>query len=309
MMNNPLVSVIIPNYNHAEYLDERIQSILNQTYQNFELVILDDKSTDNSVEVINRYKDNPHISCIVVNTENSGSTFKQWHKGFELAKGDVVWIAESDDACEPTLLETLVRGYVDNNAVISFCRSCKYDNHGKRKFYDWQNILEADLVMPGKDFITQYMFERNCVANASSAIFNLDMAMSLDKQYMTMRGNGDWLFWVELMAKGNVVFNTNPLNFFRFHESNTTKLLGNKGVSAIEYKKVFDYIVSHYEISEDNVRNVKLHYVHNFMTADYASFSDRRKVFKIWDKYRIWRIYIFLSSLKDDILLFLKNII
>jgi glycosyltransferase involved in cell wall biosynthesis len=56
IMNNPLVSVIIPNYNHARFLDERIQSILNQTYQNFEVIILDDKSSDNSVEVINKYK-------------------------------------------------------------------------------------------------------------------------------------------------------------------------------------------------------------------------------------------------------------
>ena len=88
-MSNPLVSVIIPNYNHARYLDERIQSVLNQTYQNFEVIILDDKSTDNSVEVINQYKDDLHVSCIIVNEENSGSTFKQWHKGFELAKGEI----------------------------------------------------------------------------------------------------------------------------------------------------------------------------------------------------------------------------
>ena len=52
-MSNPLVSVIIPNYNHAKYLDERIQTVLDQTYQNYELIILDDKSTDNSVEIIN----------------------------------------------------------------------------------------------------------------------------------------------------------------------------------------------------------------------------------------------------------------
>lgn len=97
--NEPLVSVIIPNYNHARFLDERIQSVLNQTYQNFELIILDDKSTDNGLEVINKYKDDSHISHIVVNEENSGSPFKQWHKGFELAKGDWIWLAESDDSC------------------------------------------------------------------------------------------------------------------------------------------------------------------------------------------------------------------
>lgn len=66
-MNNPLVSIIIPNYNHSQFLDERIQSVLNQTYRIFELIILDDNSTDNSLEVINRYKDDSHVSHIVVN--------------------------------------------------------------------------------------------------------------------------------------------------------------------------------------------------------------------------------------------------
>ena len=173
-MKTPLVSVIIPNYNHAKFLDERIQSVLNQTYQNFELIILDDKSTDNSVEVIGKYKDNPHVSHIVVNTENSGSTFKQWHKGFELAKGEIIWIAESDDSCDNSLLETLVCGYVDNDAVLAFCRSCKYDVKGNSKLHD-------DMVMDGKCFISQYMFERNSVANASSAIFCRQVAMSIDK--------------------------------------------------------------------------------------------------------------------------------
>ena len=92
-----LVSIIIPNYNHAKFLDERIQSVLNQTYQNFELIILDDKSSDNSVEVINQYKDDPRVSSIIINKDNSGSTFKQWYKGIEIAKGEIIWIAESDD--------------------------------------------------------------------------------------------------------------------------------------------------------------------------------------------------------------------
>ncbi|MDO5340840.1 MAG: glycosyltransferase family A protein [Bacteroidia bacterium] len=76
MGRQPLVSVIIPNYNHARYLDQRIQTVLNQTYQNFEVIILDDKSTDNSLEVIAKYKVNPHISQIVINEQNSGSPFK-----------------------------------------------------------------------------------------------------------------------------------------------------------------------------------------------------------------------------------------
>lgn len=86
-MTTPLVSVIVPNYNHAQYLEQRLDTVFNQTYQNFEVIILDDKSTDNSLEVINRYKDNPHLSQIVVNEQNTGSPFKQWDKGINLAKG------------------------------------------------------------------------------------------------------------------------------------------------------------------------------------------------------------------------------
>lgn len=308
-MKTPLVSVIIPNYNHARFLDERIQSVLNQTYQNFEVIILDDKSTDNSVEVINKYKDNPHVSHVVVNEENSGSTFKQWHKGFELAKGEVVWIAESDDSCDIILLDTLINLYIENNAVLAFCRSCKYDVEGNKSFYQYQSKLYDDMVADGKYFISQYMFDSNFVANASCAIFNHKIAMTIDKQYMSMRGNGDWLFWIELMEYGNVCFCTKELNYFRFHSSNTTKTLGNLGISAIEYKFIYDYVISRYNISELHKKSVKMLYLHIFMNANYSTHSDRMRVLKLWDRYRWWRLYIFIGSIKNDIVLFLRNII
>ena len=104
-MDMHFVSVIIPNYNHAQYLPERIESVFGQTYPNYEVIILDDCSTDNSREVIEQYRTNPHVSQIIYNEENSGGVFKQWKKGLSLAKGDLLWIAESDDKCENTFLE------------------------------------------------------------------------------------------------------------------------------------------------------------------------------------------------------------
>jgi glycosyltransferase involved in cell wall biosynthesis len=82
--NHPLVSIIIPNYNHARFLDERMTSVLEQTYQHIEVIILDDCSTDNSREVIEKYRSNPKVSKIVFNDTNSRSPFKQWYKGFQL---------------------------------------------------------------------------------------------------------------------------------------------------------------------------------------------------------------------------------
>lgn len=306
--NTLLVSVIIPNYNHAKFLDERIQSVLNQTYQNFEVIILDDKSTDNSVEVINKYKNNPHVSYVVINEENSGSTFKQWHKGFELAKGELIWIAESDDSCDKRFLEILVDGYIKNDAVLAFCKSCKYDVAGNRSVYTHQNTIHCDMVVTGRDFISHHMLDRNFVANASSAIFSRSVAMSIDRQYMSMRGNGDWLFWIELMEHGNVFFSAKELNFFRFHHTNTTRSLEYQGISAIEYKFIYDYVVNHYQISECEKRRVKFDYLYCFMQANYESHATRTKVLKVWDRYRVWRTYIFLSSIKEDIKLFLRNL-
>lgn len=307
-MDNPLVSVIIPNYNHNKFLDERILSVLNQTYQNFEVIILDDKSTDNSVEVINKYKDNQHVSHIVINKENSGSTFKQWYKGFELARGEIVWIAESDDSCDNTLLETLVKDYVNKNVVLAFCRSCKYDVQGNKSSYTHQAVLTKNITMSGKEFIFNYMIDRNSVANASSAIFNRNIAMSIDKQYMSMKGNGDWLFWLLLMEQGDVAFNTREMNFFRFHYMNTTKSLGNNGISAIEYKTIFDYLTNHVYISSSNIRKEKLAFIYRCMQADYDSRIVRRMVFQVWDKYFLNRFHIFFSSIKEDFILLFKNL-
>src|SRR6478735_6868594 len=101
----PTVSVIVPNYNHAAYLPARINSILQQTYTDFELILLDDCSADNSREILENFRHHPKVSHIVYNEVNSGTTFKQWNKGIGLSKGKYIWIAESDDNCEAGLLE------------------------------------------------------------------------------------------------------------------------------------------------------------------------------------------------------------
>jgi glycosyltransferase involved in cell wall biosynthesis len=99
------VSVIIPNYNHADYLPARIDSVLQQTHQNLEVILMDDCSSDNSREIITRYAAQDARIRVVLNEQNSGSTFKQWNKGIALARGEYIWIAESDDVADSTFLE------------------------------------------------------------------------------------------------------------------------------------------------------------------------------------------------------------
>src|SRR5207244_11579699 len=103
----PKVTVVIPSYNHGRFLAARLDSVLNQTYRDFEVLFLDDASTDDSLDVFARYRDRAQVRS-TVNKVNGGSVFRQWNRGVRAARGAYVWLAESDDVAEPTFLETLV---------------------------------------------------------------------------------------------------------------------------------------------------------------------------------------------------------
>lgn len=124
MKSNPFFSVIIPNYNHAPFLRERIDSVLNQTFEDFEVILLDDKSKDDSCGILQSYASNPHVVHMVLNEENSGSTFKQWHKGFDLSKGKYIWIAESDDFANLHFLQKAFEIIEkENDVVLAYFKS------------------------------------------------------------------------------------------------------------------------------------------------------------------------------------------
>ena len=295
-MNNLLVSVIIPNFNHARYLDERIQSVLKQTYQNFEVIILDDKSTDNSLEVINKYKDNPHIAKIVVNEKNSGSTFKQWHKGFELAKGELIWIAESDDSCDKNFLSTLVPIYRKNNASIAFVRSVKMDSGGNLKgLFPYQEDLMDDITLDGKQFISEYLYRKNLIMNASATLFDKKIAMQIDKGYINFKGSGDWLFWIEIAEHGSVCFVNKNMNYFRIHENNTTIQIQRTGKDFFENYDIFQYLLSHKLISNKKAQNRRCE-VFDTLRSMHVDKNTKRSALILWGYNNpLWRL-LYLSK-------------
>ena len=240
-MNNPLVSVIIPNYNHARFLSQRIESILNQTYDNYEIIILDDNSSDNSIDVINRYKSNSKISKIIINEENSGSTFIQWEKGFKYANGEIIWIAESDDSCEPNLLEVLVKEFIkDEKCVLAFCKSIKIDTEGA---FIGEAGMKKDLHLKGISFFNHYLYRYCYINNASSALFRKKALNHVDWRHSYFKGSGDWLLWIEISKQGNVVYVNQPLNYFRIHGSNTTTTQLHSGKNEAEAIDVYRFMI------------------------------------------------------------------
>ena len=121
---SPRVTVIVPNYNHARFLPEQLNSIYRQTYRNFEVILLDDASSDESVSVLKKYASLHSDRTIChFNETNSGGVFYQWKRGLEIASGDLIWIAESDDFCSPDFLSELVRFFRNNAVMLAFSRT------------------------------------------------------------------------------------------------------------------------------------------------------------------------------------------
>ena len=220
----PTVSVVVPNYNYARYLDGRLSSVLNQTFQDFELILLDDASTDSSAEVLDRYKDNPHVSHVVVNEKNTGSPFRQWMKGILLAKGEWIWIAEADDLCEPDFLETCIR-QVNQYPNVSVCMVASrfIDEKGKvllsnANYWGEKKPSASARIFSGKAYAAHNMYWNNCVINASGVLFRRSYAQCLsDSVFLNMRYSGDWVFWFQMLLQGDMVEIYRELNYFRQH--------------------------------------------------------------------------------------------
>ena len=290
MMNmaKPHVSVVIPNYCHARYLDERIQSVLNRTYQNFEVIILDDCSPDDGASraVIEKYRSNPHVSHIVYNEVNSGGPYKQWAKGADLAKGDLLWIAESDDYADEHFLEVLVPQFEKNNNVsVAFCRSMLFNNKGIIGPAGRKYIQEG--IIDGKQFIHDYMHSGTGIVNASSAVFTKDAFMNISKDYASLKGAGDRLFWILLAEKGDVVFVEKPYNYFRDHSANTTKKCNTNGINQKEDKLIFDYICQKGYIPPREIPRLVREYVRVHIFEMITDKKLKKELYKIWN-FPLW---------------------
>ncbi|MBQ7454494.1 MAG: glycosyltransferase, partial [Selenomonadaceae bacterium] len=121
---SPLISVIVPNFNHAPFLRERLKTIYAQTYKNFEVILLDDASTDSSRDILREYQQlHADNTRLIFNAQNSGGVFNQWRKGLEAARGDLIWIAESDDFSAENFLSEMVPAFADDAIQLAFCRS------------------------------------------------------------------------------------------------------------------------------------------------------------------------------------------
>lgn len=239
------VSVIVPNYNHAPFLTQRIESVLGQTYQDFELILLDDCSIDGSREIMESYRNDSHVSHIVHGETNSGSAFRQWNKGIELAKGDWIWVAESDDYAEPIFLERMMNEVAKvPDCVLAYSATWWVDEEGN-KLWDTPHSDKVNIYS-GHDFIRQKLAVCNSIANVSECIFRRDCYRPEEShRYEQMRLCGDWLFYILMAEQGSVLEVKEPLSYYRQHSSNISSDAEHRGLTFLEGADVLEYMIRH----------------------------------------------------------------
>jgi glycosyltransferase involved in cell wall biosynthesis len=250
--SNPKVSVIVPNYNHARFLKQRLDTVLAQTFQDFELILLDDCSRDESQSILSEYSRNPRVTQIEFNKTNSGSTFKQWNKGVRLARGKYVWIAESDDYADECLLETLVsRLDADPDLAFCYCRSCKISEDNQiLGFLDaYLSDLNPqkwteDFLVDGREECQKYLVHRNTITGTSSVLFRNAVYEAVGGADESLILCGDWKTWASMaITGGRIAYVARPLNFQRFHMDSVTVTSQQFGLKADEYLQVVRWIL------------------------------------------------------------------
>lgn len=262
----PLVSVIVPNNNHAWYLRERIDSVLAQDYQDFEIILLDDCSTDGSRDIIKSYEGHPQVSHIIMNNENSGHPFSQCSKGVEMAQGTFVWLAESDDVAEPQLLGRIVAELKKNpDSVVGFVHSRLIDQDDRRLPYGWHEEDTGRVVVyDGPQFVTEKMLTSNYIYNASMAVFRKSAYEAIDNNYQQYRYCGDWAFWMSLCQQGAVIEVCSVLNSYRQHQGQTTAKSVTTGGKWLEVGSILRWRVQQLQLSPFQKRCLRGCYTKHF---------------------------------------------
>ncbi|EOH0493162.1 glycosyltransferase family 2 protein [Providencia rettgeri] len=189
IVTQELVSIIMPCYNAEQYIKDSINSVLNQTYPHFELIIIDDLSTDNSINIINSFSDN-RIKLIQL-TQNGGAGVAR-NTGIEAAQGRFIAFLDSDDLWRPNKLEAQLSHMIEGNYPLSYTQYQKFTQEGKGK-----------LVIPPNTVTYNELLYCNIIG-CLTAVYDTKI---LGKQFMPLiRKRQDMGLWLKILAQGHTAY-------------------------------------------------------------------------------------------------------
>jgi teichuronic acid biosynthesis glycosyltransferase TuaG len=205
-MNKSLVTIITPSYNCSKFISDTVNSVLSQSYSNWEMIIVDDCSTDNSVEIIERITgDNPKIKLIKL--ENNVGSAQSRNAALEVASGRFIAFLDSDDIWYTDKLEKQVEFMLKRKAPISFTSYELIDENGVSKNH----------IIHSVEKLTQIDYLKNTIIGFSTSMIDTQIVGNSFRM-MNIRTRQDASLWITLLGKGFIAQGINEvLMKYRVH--------------------------------------------------------------------------------------------
>lgn len=258
---NKKVSVVIPNYNYARFLQRRIDCITNQTMKPSEIIFLDDCSTDDSLIVAEEILCKTDIPYRIIHNEINQGVFKQWLKGIELTQYDYFWIAEADDYCELNFLEVLLPAFDDEKVALAYCQSKFVNLKGeiiadevdyKRKYFSIEHWL-SNYVVSQEFEILNYLSVINTIPNASAVVFNKQRINFSEIEIVRDYNKaGDWLFYLTSLGAfvdNKISYDISLLNYYVRHENSAYISNYQKPELFKELLHIYEFVLQNYNLT------------------------------------------------------------
>ncbi|MFF3923928.1 glycosyltransferase [Paenibacillus lactis] len=250
------VSVIIPNYNYENFIEERLNSIIYQTIKPKEIIFLDDKSSDNSVKIAESILKRSGISYKIIVNESNVGCFNQWIRGFQEATGEFIWIAEADDKCRNDLLERLIPLFEDEEVNLAYCQSEIIDEYSQSVDYVYTKYTEdlsptkwdSPYCLEGREEVVQGLAIKNTIPNASAVLFRKTALEGIDNELKKYQIGGDWLAYLYVLRIGKISFIPEVLNYHRRHSSSIVSRNEQKVQLYLEMISVKMFILDNFQI-------------------------------------------------------------
>ena len=251
-------SVIIPNYNHALFLEKRIESVLAQRFPPAEIILLDDASTDDSRTILEGYRNHPLVTHLVYNNTNSGSPFHQWAKGIGLAKEEWIWVAETDDEADPGFLETAAFSLQQygTTAGLFYCDAAIVEEEEKKPTLfstqknNWFHTgkWSEPYYEEGTTELADGLALRCTINNVSSAVMRNSLLQQCIPYWKNFRFHGDWFTYAYIATRAAIVYAPDCLNHYRHYSGNIQSQLPADGRNREECFRILSFIYPYYPL-------------------------------------------------------------
>lgn len=209
---SPTISIIVPCYNQGIFLAETVESVLNSSYRNFEIIIVNDGSTDNSRGIAEGLTEK-YKNVYLLNQKNSGVTSAR-NSGIEFSKGKYILPLDGDDLISPTYISEAIKVLEECPDVkVVYCEAVKFDETGARKWklkpFSLQSLARDNMI-----FVSGIFRKSDCLAVGG---YSSDMKS----------GREDWEFWIKMLKNGGRVVKLPFIGFrYRIHAGSKRKKTG-----------------------------------------------------------------------------------